>query len=522
MSHEKQGEGLFHKYQCALEGFQPIRKIGRVVGITGSLIESEGPQARIGELCLIQSSNGKEISAEVVGFHNRCIRLMAYDPIEGLEVGCSVVGQGSTLVVPVSDSLLGRVLNSKGEPIDGKGALEFSKKYSIFAAAPDVLKRKPITERLFTGIKAVDFMTPVAKGQRMGIFSGSGVGKSTLIGMIARNTSADVNVIALIGERGREVQETLFRDLGEEGLKRSVIIVSNSDTPALSRVRGAFAALAVAEYFRDQGKDVMLLFDSVTRLAMAQREIGQSIGEPSATKGYTPSCAVVLQQILERCGTNEYGSISGFFTVLIEGDDMDDYVADTVRGILDGHIVLDRLLATKNHYPPIDVLNSLSRLANRIVSPNERKAAGKLRELLSTYKQHEDLILVGAVQTGNDLILDEAINKNRAINEFLKQEEMEKESYWQTLKKVSLLTDFDFGELKALYGKDETEEPVPLSYVEEDAHSLHLRKEKNPSAPSAFDLSGKNVNGGFLSETPAFNSGNFSTGAASLLARGGR
>lgn len=483
-----QNEGILHKYQYALDRLDPIRKIGRVVGITGSLIESEGPQAQLGELCFIQNFNGKEIAAEVVGFHNCHIQLMTYDAIEGIEVGCPVVGQGESLSIRASQSLLGRVLNAKGEPIDGKEPLDLSQTYSIFAPAPDVMKRKPITERLFTGIKAVDFMTPVAKGQRMGIFSGSGVGKSTLMGMIARNTSADVNVIALIGERGREVQETLTHDLGEEGLKRSVVIVSNSDTPALSRVRGAFVALAVAEYFRDQGKDVMLLFDSVTRLAMAQREIGQSIGEPSATKGYTPSCAVVLQQILERCGTNEHGSISGFFTVLVEGDDMDDYVADTVRGILDGHIVLDRLLATKNHYPPIDVLNSLSRLSSRIASASERKAAGKLRELLSTYKEHEDLILVGAVQPGNDLILDEAINKNRAINEFLKQEERAQESYWQTLKKVSLLTDIDFADLKPLYGANETDSPVPLSFLEEDAHSLHLKREPNQRVQGSSEM----------------------------------
>lgn len=446
MTYTAELTGIFEKYGSALEGLETIRFTGSVTRVTGQLIESDGPQAVVGEICRIRLADGGEIMAEVVGFSDRRLQLMAYDDIEGIEIGCEVIADGHSLSIPVSDALLGRVLDARGNPLDGKGPLDASVKYSIFNESPDVMKRRPITERVMTGIRAVDFMTPAAKGQRMGIFSGSGVGKSTLLGMIARNTSADINVIALIGERGREVLETIHRDLGEEGLKRSVVIVSTSNTPALARVRGAYVAMAVAEYFRDNGRDVMMLFDSVTRLAMAQREIGLAIGEPSATKGYTPSVSVVLQKLLERCGTGENGSITGFFTVLVEADDMDDYVADTVRGILDGHIVLDRTLANRYHFPAIDVLASLSRLATKVSPDRQQHAAGKMRQLMSVYREKEDLINVGAYTQGANAVLDEAVSKMDSINGFLTQGEFEKEPFEATLESASAITGFQLVE----------------------------------------------------------------------------
>ncbi len=439
---------VFDKYSQLLDAVEPILCVGNVTRVTGQLIESDGPQAEIGEVCRIIINESKEIMAEVVGFREKRLQLMSYESIEGIEIGSEVVASGEPLSISVSNGLLGRVIDSKGFPIDGKGAILGLEKYSIFNSAPDVMKRTPINQRIFTGVRAIDFMTPTAKGQRLGIFSGSGVGKSTLLGMIARNTDAQVNIIALIGEHGREVLDTLERDLGEEGLKNSVVIVSTSDTPALSRVRGAYVAMAVAEYFRDQGLNVMMLFDSVTRLAMAQREIGLSIGEPAATKGYTPSVAVILQQILERCGTNEHGSITGFFTVLVEGDDMDDYVADTVRGIVDGHIILDRKLANQYHFPAIDVLGSLSRLATRVTQKLEQNAAGHFRRLLSIYQEKEDLINVGAYTQGANALLDEAIAKIESINELLRQDEFEKIDHNETLAKVEELVEFKIREIE--------------------------------------------------------------------------
>lgn len=456
----KKRASLLTKYKNLVDGIETICFAGKVVRVTGQLIEADGPQSVVGECCKIRLFDDRQIACEVVGFNKDRVQLMAYDNIEGIEKGCEVIATGSPLSVAVSHSLLGRVIDSQGQPIDGKGPIGDGTFYSIFNRPPSVMSRQPITKRLFTGIRAVDFMTPVAKGQRMGIFSGSGVGKSTLIGMIARNTNADINVIALIGERGREVLDMVRRDLGEEGLARSVVVVSTSDTPALARVRGAYVAMAIAEYFRDQGKDVMMLFDSVTRLAMAQREIGLAIGEPSATKGYTPSVSVVLQKILERCGTAAIGSITGFFTVLVEADDMDDYVVDTVRGIIDGHIVLDRSLANSYHYPAIDVLASLSRLTSSVSTKEEQKGAGKLRQLLSLYKEKEDLINVGAYSPGSNFLLDEAVNKIGAINSFLQQGEFEQEPYIVTLKKASYLVNQDYRPLAPLYGGDDYNEAL--------------------------------------------------------------
>ena len=413
---------MFEKYETILEKVDPIKYSGVVQKVQGLIIESLGPQVVVGELCHILISNGKDpIRAEVVGFHNEIVQLMPFDDMAGIEPGCTVVAMGESLSIPVSDKLLGRVLDSLGHPMDEKGSIGSAEFFSVNNTPPDVLKRKAITQRLVTGVRAIDSMTPVGMGQRIGIFSGSGVGKSTLLGMVARNTHADINVIALIGERGREVKEFLESDLGAEGLSRSVIIVSTSDTPPLSRVRAAFVATAVAEYFRDQGKNVMLLFDSLTRFARAQREIGLAIGEPPATRGFTPSVFSLLPKLLERCGTSEKGTLTGFYTILVDGDDMDEPVSDNVRGILDGHIVLSRKLAMSYHYPAIDVLQSLSRLGNKITGHEEQRAMGRIRTLLASYTNAEDLINVGAYSDGSNKDIDDAIEKIDLIKNFLKQ-----------------------------------------------------------------------------------------------------
>ena len=413
---------MFEKYETILENVDPIKYSGVVKKVQGLIIESLGPQVVVGELChILISKKRKPIRAEVVGFHNEIVQLMPFDDMEGIEPGCTVVAMGESLSVPVSEKLLGRVLDSMGHPMDEKGSIGSAEFFPVNNIPPDVLKRKAITHRLVTGVRAIDAMTPVGMGQRIGIFSGSGVGKSTLLGMIARNTHADINVIALIGERGREVKEFLESDLGEEGLSRSVIIVSTSDTPPLSRVRAAFVATAVAEYFRDQGKNVMLLFDSITRFARAQREIGLAIGEPPATRGFTPSVFSLLPKLLERCGTSEKGTITGFYTILVDGDDMDEPVADNVRGTLDGHIVLSRKLAQSYHYPAIDVLQSLSRLGNKITGNEEQTAMGRIRTLLASYTEAEDLINVGAYSDGSNKDIDEAIQKIDLIRNFLRQ-----------------------------------------------------------------------------------------------------
>lgn len=432
---------MFEKYTSLIEKMDPIKYTGTVQSVKGLLIESHGPQVVVGETCqiLIPEQN-RSVWAEVIGFHNMQVQLMAFDNMEGIEPGCSVIAMGEPLSIPVSRNLLGRVINSQGKPIDGKGSIGTAESVSTVNTPPSVLFRKTIDERLVTGVRAMDAMTPIGKGQRIGIFSGSGVGKSTLLGMVARNTSADINVIALIGERGREVREFIEQDLGEEGLKRSVIVVSTSDTNPLARVRGAFAATAIAEYFRDEGNDVMLLFDSVTRFARAQREIGLTLGEPPATRGFTPSVFSILPKLLERCGNSEKGTITGFYTILVEGDDMDEPISDSVRGILDGHIVLSRKLAQSYQYPAIDVLNSLSRLGKKVTPADEQRAAGRLRQILATYEQSEDLINVGAYAEGSNKDIDEAIDKIEPIRDFLSQEIEEKAYLSKTLKSMSSIS----------------------------------------------------------------------------------
>ena len=429
---------LFDKYELTLQRTDPIKHTGAVTKVQGLLVESDGPQVVMGELCqiLIPHSNNA-VWAEVVGIRGKTVQLMPYTDMGGIEIGCQIVAMGETLSVPVSEKLLGRVLDSMGKPIDGKGFAGAADWYSVFAEPPDVLRRTQINERIVTGIRSIDGLCAVGKGQRLGIFSGSGVGKSTLLGMIARNTDADVNVIALIGERGREVREFIENDLGPEGLKRSVIVVAQSNAPPLARLRGAYIATTIAEYFRDLGKDVMLLFDSVTRFARAQREIGLAIGEPPATRGYTPSVFSQLPKLLERCGTSNCGTITGFYTILVEGDDMDEPVSDAVRGILDGHIVLSRRLAERHHYPAVDILASLSRLGIKVTPDSEQKASGYFRRLLATYSEAEDLINVGAYAEGSNPGIDEAISKIDVMNEFLTQGITEKAEIEETVRRLA-------------------------------------------------------------------------------------
>lgn len=430
---------MFDKYLDSVGMTEPIKYEGRIVKVQGVLIESVGPQAKVGELCHIFLEGGGRIPAEVVSLKGDRVQLMVYGDNRGIESGCKVRASGELLHVKVGPSLLGRVVNALGEPLDGKGPLRAEEKRPLSGSSPDPMTRPMIHEQIETGVRAIDGLISVGKGQRMGIFSGSGVGKSTLMGMIARNTAADINVIALIGERGREVREFIENDLGEEGLKRSVIVVSTSDTPALARIQGAFAATAIAEYFRDLEKDVMLLFDSVTRFATAQREVGLAIGEPPSTRSYPPSVFTLLPRLLERSGTSEKGTITGFYTILVEGDDMDEPIADAVRGILDGHIVLSRILANRYHYPAIDVLQSISRLTNKIINPKMLENIGIIRHLLAVYHEKEDLISLGAYVKGSSPPVDKAIEMNDRINQFLRQPVDEKTPLREVFRGIAAL-----------------------------------------------------------------------------------
>jgi flagellum-specific ATP synthase len=435
---------LFDKYIDAITETEPIKHIGVVSRVQGLLIESQGPQACVGELCRINlKDNSESIIAEVIGLNGSTVQLMSYSDIQGVKIGCEVIASGTMLSVPVGSVLLGRVVDSLGRPADGKQVPYTTLRYPIIAPPPDPMERRPIKDRIVTGIRAIDALLAVGKGQRIGIFAGSGIGKSTLMGMIARNTSADVNVIALIGERGREVNDFLEHDLGPEGLKHSVVVTATSDTSPLARIRGAYTATAIAEYFRDQGKDVMLLFDSVTRFAKAQREISLSMGEAPATRGYTPSVFEVLPKLLERSGTSAKGSITGFYTVLVDGDDMDEPISDAVRGILDGHIVLNRKFAQLGHYPAIDVLGSISRLANRVSGECSKKAAQYMRRLMAVYAEAEDMIQVGAYQKGSNPAIDEAIDHHEKIEAFLQQETNDTAPINKTLEQLSSITHID-------------------------------------------------------------------------------
>lgn len=435
---------IFEKYRTAVEELDPIRYTGVVTRVRGMLIESNGPQVVVGEVCQIILSRGNNpVFAEVVGLHDTTVQLMSYDDIQGIEIGCPVIASGSVLSVPVGKQLLGRVLNAMGKATDEGDEIVSPVSYPALASPPDPMKRATITKRIVTGVRAMDGLLSVGCGQRLGIFAGSGVGKSTLLGMIARNTNADVNVIALIGERGREVVDFIKNDLGPEGLKRSVVVAATSDQTPIARIRGAYVATAIAEYFRDQGNDVMLMFDSVTRFAKAQREIGLAIGEPPATRGYTPSVFELLPKLLERSGTSDKGSITGFYTVLVDGDDMDEPISDTVRGILDGHVVLSRKLAQRYHYPAIDVLSSISRLANRVSGARSREAAARVRRMMAVYDDAEDMISVGAYQKGSNAAIDEAIEHHPRIENFLCQEVGDPAPIGETLAQLATVADMD-------------------------------------------------------------------------------
>lgn len=424
---------ILEKYAVAVEETDPIKHIGRVQSVRGLLIESLGPQAIMGELCQISiERTGESVWAEVVGLEGHNVRLMPYTETDGIEIGNPVIATGHGLQIGVSTAMLGRVLNAMGRPIDDGPEIISEEHYPILNDPPDVLRRRTIDEQVETGVRAIDALIATGKGQRLGIFSGSGVGKSTLLGMVARNTSADVNVIALIGERGREVREFIENDLGEEGLERSIVVVSTSNTPALARLRAAYVATSIAEYFRDQGNDVMLMFDSVTRFARAQREIGLARGEGPASRGFPPSVDAVLPKLLERCGTSDTGTITGFYTILVEGDDIDEPVSDTVRGILDGHLVLSRRLAQRYHYPAIDVLGSVSRLERRVTPPHVQEAAGHIRTLLAAYNENEDLINAGVYVRGSNDDIDRALDKMPEINNLLRQRIEERSTLKET------------------------------------------------------------------------------------------
>lgn len=411
-------------------------KVAKVVGLT---VESIGPEAKLGDLCriVVQKDEGIFVMAEVVGFHENRLLLMPFESMDGIGVGSVVENTGHPLTVSVGDELLGHTLDGLGRPTDSEEEIILPDQYPADRLPPDPMKRKIIEDVLPLGVKAVDGLLTVGRGQRIGIFAGSGVGKSTLMGMFARNTKADINVIALIGERGREVREFIERDLGPEGMARSVVVVATSDKPALIRKKAAMTATAIAEYFRDQGRDVLLMMDSLTRFSMAQREIGLASGEPPVTRGYPPSVYAELPKLLERAGTSERGSITGLYTVLVDGDDFNEPITDTARGILDGHIVLNRRLAQRNHYPAIDVLASISRVMSSIVTKEQKEAAGKLKNVMATYAEAEDLINIGAYKSGSNKEIDYAIAKNTAVNEYLLQRTDEKFEFGQEIEMLN-------------------------------------------------------------------------------------
>lgn len=422
------------KYNKAIDRADLIEYSGKVSQIVGLTIESKGPAVDVGQICKIVNRKNKQILSEVVGFKENKVLLMPLGDMDGIGPGNNVVSLGRSLSVGLNKDITGRILNGLGEPIDDKGPIKAEEHYSIYNTPPNPLTRKRIKENLTLGVKAIDGLLTIGKGQRVGIFAGSGVGKSTLLGMIARNTSADVNVIALIGERGREVREFIEKDLKEEGLKRTVLVVATSDQPALIRLKGAFVATTIAEYFRNQGKDVLLLMDSLTRFSMAQREVGLAVGEPPVSRGYTPSVFAMMPKLLERAGTSENGSITGLYTVLVDGDDLNEPITDTARGILDGHIVLSRSLANRGHYPSIDVLASISRVMPDVVSDEHKDIALKIKKTMAIYKEAEDLINIGAYVKGSNPDIDYAINVINSINAFLQQNIEESFSFEETLK----------------------------------------------------------------------------------------
>jgi len=411
----------FSRYTDAIHRMEPVRREGEVLEMIGLLVESRGPGSAIGDFCEIRTRGGRKIRTQVIGFRNGRVLSMPLEDTGGLSLGDAIIARGGEGDLDVSPDLLGRVLDGFGTPMDGGPPVLSCETRPLYAVPPNPLLRAHIDERLVTGIRVIDGLLPCGKGQRIGVFGGSGVGKSTLLGSMARSSSADVNVIALIGERNREVREFLEHDLGEEGMKRSIVVVATSDQPAPLRVRACFVALAIAEYFRDRRQDVLLVMDSITRLAMAQREIGLAAGEPPSQKGYTPSVFSLLPKICERAGNFEAGSITAFFTVLVEGDDFNEPICDAVRSILDGHITLSRDLGAAGHYPAIQVLDSVSRLQSKLATPSESAHAAKIREALALYRQSEDLINLGAYVSGSNPRLDSAIRTRSDMMQFLRQ-----------------------------------------------------------------------------------------------------
>ena len=423
----------FDKYFDTLETCVPVRQCGRVSQVVGVVVESVGPPVTIGDVCWISSRVGSHrILSEVVGLRGSKLLLMPFGQVTGISSESEVIASRDPVQISVGESVLGRILDGMGKPIDGKGPLFDCVNKPIHASPPNPLTRQRITRPISTGIRAIDGLLTCGEGQRVGIFAGSGIGKSVLLGMIARNTEADVNVIGLIGERGREVREFIERDLGEEGLKRSVVVVVTSDQAAILRIKGALVATSIAEYFRDQGLRVMLMMDSVTRIAMAQREIGLAVGEPPTTKGYTPSVFTLLPKLLERAGTGDQGSITGLYTVLVESDDLTEPVSDAVRAILDGHIVLSRKMSSLGHYPAIDVLESISRVMNDVIVPEHRAAATQVVETLATFREAEDLVNIGAYVHGTNEKIDYALSMIGHINSYLRQNIEEKVSFKET------------------------------------------------------------------------------------------
>jgi flagellum-specific ATP synthase len=431
-------EELLEKYHRVIEKTEPIRVNGRVIDVIGLVIVSVGPNAVLGEICSIVDQNGTEIcKAEVVGFKNGKVLSIAIGEVHNISPACEIKASGKSFTVGVGKELLGRVIDGLGNPLDSGGEINYASYRESYREPPNPLERKRITTPIQTGIRAIDGLLSIGKGQRCGIFAGSGVGKSVTLGMIARNTSADVNVIALIGERGREVREFIERDLGPEGLKRSVVVCATSDKSPLIRMKGAYVATTIAEYFRDLGMDVMLMMDSVTRFAMAQREVGLTIGEPPTTKGYTPSVFSLLPKLLERAGNTDKGSITGLYTVLVDGDDMTEPIADAVRSILDGHIVLSRKIANKGQYPAIDTLQSVSRVMSDIIDRDHYHRAMKFNEILATYREAEDLINIGAYVKGSNPLIDHALSKINLLRGYLKQDVFEQAKYDQSVERLN-------------------------------------------------------------------------------------
>ena len=434
------------RYKKILSRIEPIKVNGKVSDVIGLVIVSTGPNVSLGEVCVVVDKEGNHVcNSEVVGFKDGKVLSIALGEVQRISPACEIIASGKSFSIGVGKKLLGRVIDGLGRPIDGKGELETSSTLSIYNEPPNPLQRKRISKPLQTGIRSIDGLLTVGKGQRLGIFAGSGVGKSVTLGMIARNTNADVNVIVLIGERGREVREFIEKDLGDEGLKRSVVIVATSDKSALVRMKGAFIGTTIAEYFRDQGMDVVLMMDSVTRFAMAQREIGLTIGEPPTTKGYTPSVFALLPKLLERAGTTDNGSITGFYTVLVDGDDMTEPIADAVRSILDGHVVLSRKLANKGQFPAVDPLQSVSRVMPDVVDISHRKRAIAFNEILATYKEAEDLINIGAYVRGSNPQIDHALQKINLLRGFLKQDMTEKSTYEETVEQLNEIVEEPLG-----------------------------------------------------------------------------